>query len=328
MKEALFWETAEDGRVKCFLCPHNCLISEGKSGFCRQRKNVKGKLYTLNYGRVSSYGVDPIEKKPLYHFYPGSLIFSLGTLGCNFRCRFCQNWQIAQVEDGPAVEITPERAVELARSFKGNIGIAYTYSEPLIWYEYVLETARLAKEKGLKNVLVTNGFVNEKPLKDLLPYIDAMNIDVKGFTREFYKEYIKGDLSPVIETVERASKECHVEITTLLIPGLNDSEEDIRALSRWLGSLKRDIPLHLTRYFPNYKMDLPPTPVETMKKAREIAAAELDYVYLGNIRNEGNNTYCPRCRTLLIERTGTVKFQGLSQNGKCSNCGREINIVM
>lgn len=328
MKEALFWETAEDGRVKCFLCPHNCLISEGKSGFCRQRKNVKGKLYTLNYGRVSSYGVDPIEKKPLYHFYPGSLIFSLGTLGCNFRCRFCQNWQIAQVEDGPAVEITPERAVELARSFKGNIGIAYTYSEPLIWYEYVLETARLAKEKGLKNVLVTNGFVNEKPLKDLLPYIDAMNIDVKGFTREFYKEYIKGDLIPVIETVERASKECHVEITTLLIPGLNDSEEDIRALSRWLGSLKRDIPLHLTRYFPNYKMDLPPTPVETMKKAREIAAAELDYVYLGNIRNEGNNTYCPRCRTLLIERTGTVKFQGLSQNGKCSNCGREINIVM
>jgi pyruvate formate lyase activating enzyme len=328
MKEALFWETAEDGRVKCFLCPHNCLISEGKSGFCRQRKNVKGKLYTLNYGRVSSYGVDPIEKKPLYHFYPGSLIFSLGTLGCNFRCRFCQNWQIAQVEDGPAVEITPERAIELARSFKGNIGIAYTYSEPLIWYEYVLETARLAKEKGLKNVLVTNGFVNEKPLKDLLPYIDAMNIDVKGFTREFYKEYIKGDLSPVIETVERASKECHVEITTLLIPGLNDSEEDIRALSRWLGSLKRDIPLHLTRYFPNYKMDLPPTPVETMKKAREIAAAELDYVYLGNIRNEGNNTYCPRCRTLLIERTGTVKFQGLSQNGKCSNCGREINIVM
>jgi pyruvate formate lyase activating enzyme len=328
MKEALFWETAEDGRVKCFLCPHNCLISEGKSGFCRERKNVKGKLYTLNYGRVSSYGVDPIEKKPLYHFYPRSLIFSLGTLGCNFRCRFCQNWQIAQVEDGPAVEITPERAVELARSFKGNIGIAYTYSEPLIWYEYVLETARLAKEKGLKNVLVTNGFVNEKPLKDLLPYIDAMNIDVKGFTREFYKEYIKGDLSPVIETVERASKECHVEITTLLIPGLNDSEEDIRALSRWLGSLKRDIPLHLTRYFPNYKMDLPPTPVETMKKAREIAAAELDYVYLGNIRNEGNNTYCPRCRTLLIERTGTVKFQGLSQNGKCSNCGREINIVM
>ena len=328
MKEALFWETAEDGRVKCFLCPHNCLISEGKSGFCRQRKNVKGKLYTLNYGRVSSYGVDPIEKKPLYHFYPGSLIFSIGTLGCNFRCRFCQNWQIAQVEDGPAVEITPERAIELARSFKGNIGIAYTYSEPLIWYEYVLETARLAKEKGLKNVLVTNGFVNEKPLKDLLPYIDAMNIDVKGFTREFYKEYIKGDLSPVIETVERASKECHVEITTLLIPGLNDSEEDIRALSRWLGSLKRDIPLHLTRYFPNYKMDLPPTPVETMKKAREIAAAELDYVYLGNIRNEGNNTYCPRCRTLLIERTGTVKFQGLSQNGKCSNCGREINIVM
>ncbi|QSQ08280.1 Pyruvate formate-lyase 1-activating enzyme [Koleobacter methoxysyntrophicus] len=328
MKEALFWETAEDGRVKCFLCPHNCLISEGKSGFCRQRKNVKGKLYTLNYGRVSSYGVDPIEKKPLYHFYPGSLIFSLGTLGCNFRCRFCQNWQIAQVEDGPAVGITPERAAELARSFKGNIGIAYTYSEPLIWYEYVLETARLAKQKGLKNVLVTNGFVNEKPLKDLLPYIDAMNIDVKGFTREFYKEYIKGDLSPVIETVERASKECHVEITTLLIPGLNDSEEDIRALSRWLGSLKRDIPLHLTRYFPNYKMDLPPTPVETMKKAREIAAAELDYVYLGNIRNEGNNTYCPRCRTLLIERTGTVKFQGLSQNGKCSNCGREINIVM
>jgi len=328
MKEALFWETAEDGRVKCFLCPHNCLISEGKSGFCRQRKNVKGKLYTLNYGKVSSYGVDPIEKKPLYHFYPGSFIFSLGTLGCNFRCRFCQNWQIAQVEDGPAVEITPERTVELARSFEGNIGIAYTYSEPLIWYEYVLETARLAKEKGLKNVLVTNGFVNEKPLKDLLPYIDAMNIDVKGFTREFYKEYIKGDLSPVIETVERASKECHVEITTLLIPGLNDSEEDIRALSRWLGSFKGDIPLHLTRYFPNYKMDIPPTPVETMKEAREIAAAELNYVYLGNIRSEGNNTYCPRCRTLLIERTGTVKFQGLLQNGKCSNCGREINIVM
>lgn len=328
MKKAMFYEKREDGKVQCLLCPHTCLIKSGGIGFCRERKNIDGELYSLNYGRISSYGFEPIEKKPLYHFYPGRNIFSIGTVGCNFRCQFCQNWQIAQLSDAPTIEMPPEKVVELAASKPDNIGIAYTYSEPVIWFEYVYETARLARDKGLKNVLVTNGFIQEEPLKTLLPYIDAMNIDVKGFTEKFYKKITKGELAPVIKTVERALKHCHVEITTLVIPGFNDSDDDLSALSEWLGGLSRDIPLHFTRYFPNYKMDVIPTPIETLERAREIAEKQLDYVYIGNVwGNEGSNTRCPNCKETVVKREGfTVQIK--AENGKCIHCGQDLNIIM
>lgn len=305
MKEALFFERTENGMVHCFLCPHHCRIAPGRAGTCRVRKNIDGTLYSANYAKVSSWGMDPIEKKPLYHFFPGSWIFSVGSFGCNFRCKFCQNWQIAQLTEVPTEEISAEELVNVASRQKDNIGIAYTYNEPTIWYEYVIECASLARKKGLKNVLVTNGFIEKEPLEKLLPFIDAMNIDVKAYTEDFYRDITFGKLSPVKRTVEIAQKSCHVEITTLLIPGMNDGEDEVEALAKWLASLRKDIPLHLTRYFPNFKLDLPPTPVETIRRAREIAMKYLDYVYTGNVVDEeGSNTYCPKCGELLIARQG------------------------
>lgn len=327
MHPAMFYEKLEDGKVQCNLCPQDCIIKPGAPGFCRMRKNIDGELFSLNYARISSYGLDPIEKKPLYHFYPGSWIFSAGTLGCNFRCQFCQNWQIAQCTDVPTTSITPEGLVALARRYPKNIGIAYTYSEPMIWFEYVYDTAKLAREAGLKNVVVTNGFVREEPLKLLLTYIDAMNIDVKGFTAEFYRGITRGDLNPVLETVERAAGECHVEVTTLLIPGLNDDDRDIEALTEWLSGIDKQIPLHFSRYFPNYKMNRPPTPIATLEKARRIAKQRLEYVYIGNVPGEDNSTYCPECGEELINRDGSPAKVRLDSGNKCPNCKHPINVI-
>jgi len=327
MREAMHYEKAAGGVVCCFLCPHRCRISPGRVGMCGVRKNIDGKLYSINYARVSSWAMDPIEKKPLYHFYPGSLIFSVGSIGCNFRCKFCQNWQIAQCTDVPTQEVSPEELVLAAKRQAGNMGIAYTYNEPTVWYEYVLECTKLARQEGLKNVLVTNGFIEKEPLEELLPYIDAMNIDVKAFTESFYKELTFGSLAPVKQTVEIAQAKCHVEVTTLLIPGLNDGEGEIEELARWLSSLRRDIPLHLTRYFPNYKLDLPPTPVDRIKTARDIAMKYLDYVYTGNVAdNVGSNTYCPSCRKPVIERRG---YRTLSRvkDKKCPHCDGHISLI-
>jgi pyruvate formate lyase activating enzyme len=286
MREALYWqEGITKNSVNCLLCPQMCVIAQDKKGFCRVRQNLEGRLYTLNYGKCSSYGMDPIEKKPLYHFYPGSYIFSVGTFGCNMGCGFCQNWRIAHGEPD-TIDISPEKLVEIASGdFQGrrSIGIAYTYSEPFMWYEFIRDTAPLARQAGLKNVLVTNGFINPEPLSELLPFIDAMNIDVKGFSEKYYKNTCAGKLEPVLRTVEKANSHCHVEVTTLLVTGLNDSEEEISALADWLAGVNKDIPLHLSRYFPNYKMELPPTPLATMERAREIAQQKLKYVYLGNV---------------------------------------------
>ncbi len=329
MHKAKYWDKGEKNRVQCKLCPQLCVIGEEKKGFCRVRANENGQLFTLNYGRCSSYGIDPIEKKPLYHFYPGTNIFSVGTVGCNLRCGFCQNWSIAHGEP-ETVEISPARLVEVAEREQenGSIGIAYTYSEPLMWYEFVLDTAKLMHAKGLKNVLVTNGFINHEPFAELLPYIDAMNIDVKAFRDDFYNTTCAGELHPVKETVERVFDKCHVEITTLLVTGLNDGPDEIEELTDWLASLSPDIPLHLSRYFPNYKMDLPATPLENMELARAIALKKLNYVYVGNVQDdEGRNTYCPECKELLIDRSryqGTLK--GL-RDGKCSKCGKAISVV-
>ncbi|MGB9791036.1 MAG: AmmeMemoRadiSam system radical SAM enzyme [Thermacetogeniaceae bacterium] len=333
MREAEFYKTLGDSKVQCLLCPHMCLLSVGQRGLCRVRENIGGKLYTLNYGRVSSLGIDPIEKKPLYHFYPGRQIFSVGTFGCNFRCQFCQNWEISQGE--PATEeFSPERLVAMAlraRDGSDSVGIAYTYSEPVVWYEFVYDCAKLAHEKGLKNVLVTNGSIQEEPLMRLLPYIDAMNIDVKAFTSDYYRRVCRGELEPVLRTVERAYGNCHIELTTLLVPGMNDSDEEIEALVDWVASLGKEVPLHFSRYFPRYRMELPPTPLKTLVRAWELARRKLDYVYIGNAWELGekyDNTCCPECGALLVRRSGYyVVLSGL-EGRKCKECGAEIAVVV
>jgi len=328
MKEALFYELIdkEKGIIKCLLCPKECSIKEEKVGFCGARKNIDEKLYSLNYAKISSSGFDPIEKKPLYHFLPGSSVFSLGTVGCNFACSFCQNWTISQsnIEDVSTDNLSPEKVVHLTLQ-NDSPGIAYTYSEPLIWYEYVLDTAKLAKKSKIKNILVTNGFINHEPLIQLLPYVDAMNIDLKSFRDSFYQKYCKGSLSPVLHTIELSKKYCHVEITNLIIPGLNDSDEEIKEMTDWISSLDQNTPLHFSRYFPCYKMNISATPLSTLYKARDIAQKKLKYVYIGNIWDEdANTTYCGECKEILIKRTGykTIIF-GLDKEGKCKYCGEK-----
>ncbi len=285
MEQALFCEKLENNKARCRLCPHECVLTAGATGLCRSRKNEGGQICSLNYARVASIALDPIEKKPLYHFHPGSLILSVGTFGCNFKCGYCQNWSIAH-RDAHTTKMTPEELADLAVAYvgKGNIGVAYTYNEPTIWIEFVLETSRLVRERGLANVLVTNGFISPEPLEELLPLTDAMNIDVKAFSEGFYEKYCKGSLADVKKTVERAAQSCHVEITTLVIPGLNDSHEEIAELAQWLSTIDPDIVLHLSRFFPGYRMnDIPPTPRSTLENARESALQYLSHVYLGNI---------------------------------------------
>jgi len=284
-KPAVFYIKEEDLKVKCTLCPHRCVLAPDKSGVCGTRKNIGGNLYTLNYGKVTSIALDPIEKKPLNNFKPGRMILSVGTFGCNLKCSFCQNWTIAH-EIPRHYKITPEelknKAVELIP--EGNIGVAYTYNEPSTWYEFVYDTSVLIKEAGLSNVLVTNGYIEREPLEKLIPFIDAMNIDLKAYTDSFYRDICKGHLKHVKDTIEFAASKCHVEVTMLVIPGLNDSVLDIALASKWLSSLSPDIVLHLTRFFPNYKMrNRIPTPIQTLENARKEALKYLNYVYLGNV---------------------------------------------
>jgi pyruvate formate lyase activating enzyme len=287
-KEARYWETAESGKIKCRLCPHNCLISSGNRGLCGVRENEAGALYTLNYGLVSSLALDPIEKKPLNRFFPGSLILSAGSIGCNFTCPFCQNHSIARARPGEVETryIPPEELAESAGALKasGNIGVAYTYNEPMIWFEYVLDAARAVRKRDMKNVLVTNGYVSGEPLKELLPFIDAMNIDLKAFDPGFYKSVVRGGLAEVMKTIAAAAKACHVEVTTLVIPGLNDAVEDTKKMAQWLANLSPDLPLHLSRFFPRYEMtDRTPTPRHSLNELALAAREFLNYVYIGNV---------------------------------------------
>jgi pyruvate formate lyase activating enzyme len=327
-KEALFWEKREDGKIQCLLCPAGCLIADGKVGVCMGRKNEGGILYATNYGRLVSIAIDPIEKKPLYHFHPGTQILSTGPNGCNMKCQQCQNWTISQ-EESPTEFLTPEDLVRIA-SKENSVGIAYTYTEPLIWYEYVLDTAKIARENNLANVLVTNGYIHEEPLKELLPYIDAMNIDLKSMDDDFYKKICKAKLAPVLRAIELSHQnEIHIEITNLLIPTLNDSEEQVQKLVDFVAGLSDRIPVHFSRYFPAYQMDLPPTPMESLQKAFLLAKRRLKYVFVGNayIPNT-SNTYCPQCNNLLVKRNGYhTAVVGIKEK-KCGNCRVAVDVVM
>lgn len=330
-KEAMYYDKTENRYVICMLCPHECRIAPGKYGICRVRNNIDGILYTRNYGKISALAMDPVEKKPLYHYYPGKYILSLGTVGCNFRCSFCQNHHIAQQgmneeQRYDFYEADQDYLLKLCRQEKDCIGIAYTYNEPSIWYEYVLETASYIKEKGFKNVLVTNGYISERALSELLPYIDAMNIDLKGFTEKYYKDLCGGSLEHVKRTVKEAALKCHVEITTLIVPNMNDSEKEMDELSKWLSSIKTSIPLHLSRYFPMYKMREESTSIETLNTLKKVADGNLEYVYIGNLKSSASNTYCPKCRALLIRRSGGISIEHLD-NGVCSKCGNIIDIT-
>ena len=282
MKEALFYERQRDGAVVCGLCPHACLIFPGKVGLCGVRRNIEGRLLAESYGCISSLSLDPIEKKPLKRFYPGSLILSVGCYGCNMKCAYCQNYSISQ-QKPETNAASPEELLRIAENTAGNIGIAFTYNEPLVGVEYILDAAPLFKDAGMKVVLVTNGMINAEPLETLLPYTDAMNIDVKVFDAARYKE-LGGDLSTVIKTVEKCAAVCHVEITSLIVPGQNDGVGDMQALAEWLNGISPEIPLHISRFFPRYKiLDGEPTPVKTMSALAETAREHLKYVYLGNV---------------------------------------------
>lgn len=276
--------------IRCDICPHGCLIAEGRKGFCGGRANKNGRMVAENYGKITSIALDPIEKKPLRKFHPGSSILSVGSYGCNLRCSFCQNYTISmEREPERFFEMTPEDLTDRALSLVslGNIGIAYTYNEPLIGYEFVRDCAKSAAEKGLLNVVVTNGYINEGPLKALLPYIDALNIDLKSFSPEFYRA-ISGDLDVVKNSIRLAAAECHVEVTTLIIPGENDGGEEMKELSRWLASVDPHIPLHISRFFPAFRMsDRRPTPGETIDRLAGIAREALQCVYGGNL-HQGN----------------------------------------
>jgi len=326
-REALYYEKREDGKVQCHLCPHTCVILQGKTGICRVRENREGVLYTKIYGEVSSVAMDPIEKKPLYHFYPGSSILSIGTVGCSFRCRFCQNYSISQNPDHPTQYYSPEDLVSIAKN-RDSVGIAYTYTEPLIWYEYVLDCCKLARKAGLRNVFVTNGYINREPLMELLPFADAFNIDLKGMNEDFYRKEVGGKLKGVLDTIAEVSKhrEIVLEVTTLVIPGYNDSDEEMEELTGFLSSLRPDIPYHLSAYYPMYQFTAPPTPLRTLERLKKVAMLKMQYVYLGNVSGP-TNTLCHNCGALLVERHGYAVRIGQYNEGKCTSCGTAVSIV-
>ena len=318
----------EEGRGICELCPRGCRLREGAVGACRARAMSGGRIIPRTYGAVTSMSIDPIEKKPLYHFMPGAGILSVGTYGCNLSCKFCQNWEISQREAGHR-QLTPEELARLAESTRGqSVGVAYTYSEPLVWYEFVHDCVGLIHERGLVNVLVTNGYINREPFGELLPYIDAVNIDLKAFSSEFYKSVCGGDLEPVLRSIRQAYESgCHVELTTLVVPGLNDSGEEMDSLATWIAALSPDIPLHVSRYFPSYRMTAPPTPMPALQACVEAARTRLHYVYVGNATVPGgSDTVCPSCGTTVIRRHGYDHVEVLLSGSSCPECGAGIPV--
>lgn len=333
IKEAILYEKVNE-RVRCSVCNRRCSIPEGGRGFCLTRENRNGKLYSLIYAAVSSAAVDPIEKKPLFHFYPGSFVYSLGTVGCNFRCKHCQNWNISQavIDEAYTEDIPPEEAIETTKRYNCR-SIAWTYNEPTIWLEYTLDCAKLAHKDDIKTVYVTNGYMTEETLELLSPLLDAANIDLKGMTDEFYKTVCSAKLQPVLDSIKwMHDAGIHIEVTNLIIPGYNDSEDELRALVRFMvDEVGVEVPLHFTRFYPHYKMQhLPPTPTETLLKAREIALEEgMRYVYVGNVPGlSEENTYCYNCGELLVQRYGFQINRLNLKKGRCPSCNAKIDIII
>jgi pyruvate formate lyase activating enzyme len=340
MRESLFYKKLDGKRVQCQACNHYCQIAPGSRGVCGVRENRDGKLYSLVYGKIAAKNIDPIEKKPLFHFFPGTKSLSIATVGCNFRCLYCQNADIAQLpkenilfqqENVPGINLTPENVVSEAL-LSGTLSISYTYSEPTIFIEFALETMRLAQKKKIKNIWVTNGYTSKEVLKEALPYLDAANIDIKGFTEEFYNKVCGAKLKPVLETAKAMKRAgVWVEITTLVVPGQNDTGEHFKGIAKFIANeLGKETPWHISKFFPTYKLgNLSPTPPSSMLQAYELGKkAGLQYVYLGNLPlAEYETTVCPNCGEKVIERTG-YEIVRRDKNGKCAECGENLNLIL
>jgi pyruvate formate lyase activating enzyme len=316
-------------RIECYLCPHHCSLAPGKTGICGVRKNTGEKIELMTYGVLSGYSLDPVEKKPLYHFFPGRNILSIGSYGCNMSCDFCQNFHISQkVPESLIPEVTINKIIKDALSTEKNIGIAFTYNEPIVGFEYIRDIAETAKKEGLYTVMVSNGYVDCEPLAEIVKFIDAFNIDLKAFNNDFYRKLTGAELEPVKESLKQiAASGKHLEITTLIIPDQNDSEKEMESESEWIArELGEYVPLHLSRYFPTYKRENPATPEDSLKRLFNIASGNLDYVYLGNTQpNTGQNTSCPVCGTEVTIRSGyKTRLVNLNEDGKCTCCGNLI----
>jgi pyruvate formate lyase activating enzyme len=332
MKESMFYENL-NGKVRCHLCNHQCVIKEGKRGICSVRENREGKLYSLVYGRSVAIGIDPIEKKPFFNFYPGSTAYSISTVGCNFRCLNCQNWDISQMPKGKegriiGEELPPEKIVADAKS-RGCKSIAYTYTEPTIFFEYAYDTAKLAHKEGIENVFVTNGYTSTEAIKEIAPFLAAANIDLKGFSEDFYHKVSGAKLQPVLDNIRLYKElEVWVEVTTLIIPGYSDDENQLKEIAGFIKSVDENIPWHVSAFYPAFKLpDVPPTTAETLRKARDIGIkAGLRYVYEGNIPGEGGeNTYCYSCGEPVIKRYGFQIIENKLENGKCPKCRTQMD---
>ena len=329
--EALLYEKLADGRVRCRLCNHRCVIAEGMRGLCHVRQNTNQTLFSLSYGRAVAEHVDLVEKKPLFHFYPGSTAYSIGTAGCNFRCRWCQNWQISQTPRDQlwmqGQSILPAQIVAAAKH-AGSRSIAYTYTEPTVFFEYAYETAQLAHENGLANLLVTNGYMTREAWDMFRPWLDAANVDLKGFRESTYRKYVGARLQPILDNMKHLKQQgVWLEVTTLVIPGINDDPSELQDAATFVArELGSETPWHISRFFPAYQMtEVPPTPLATLQQAQQIGRdAGLAYVYLGNVQDEAS-TFCPGCGELLIRRTllGVVENQVLSE-GRCPSCGADV----
>jgi pyruvate formate lyase activating enzyme len=330
MKKASFYHR-ENQNIRCLLCPHGCLIKPDQRGICGVRENRNGSLVSLIWGRLSAINSDPIEKKPLYHFFPDTEILSLGSFGCNLSCLFCQNHGIAQrdysaIEDKTVIE--PDQIIK--RIGESHCGVAFTYNEPIVWFEYMISCAGKVKNACKKTVLVSNGYINSEPLKSLIPVIDAFSIDLKAFNDRFYKEISGGSLEPVKNSLMQiAHSSSHLEVDYLVIPGLNDDTNEFHSMLKWYcDHLGRHVPLHINRYFPHHRMNRPMTPERTLKELFDRASEELDYVYAGNIRTDwGHDTFCPACHKKIIEREGG-RINVLNRSSQCVNCGYQLNIIM
>jgi pyruvate formate lyase activating enzyme len=332
--EARYFIRLEDQKVKCLLCPHQCLINEGQKGICHVRYNEKGVLNTLNYNSFSAINFDPVEKKPLYHFHPGNEILSLGALGCNFHCKCCQNYEISQTDPATfprTMKLSDAEIIKMAESRPGNIGIAFTYNEPTVGFEQIIDISKESKLKGLKNVIVSNGYINSEPLAEILEYTDAFNIDIKSFNEEVHKKFTGGELNFVLKNlIQIYAAHKHLEITYLIVPGVNDSISEFKELIEWISkNLGKNVPLHISRYYPRYKMTTSATQPEVILEWAALASHVLNYVYAGNIsESEYHETRCPQCSKIIVSREGySLSVKNFGKRGECLFCGQQIVIL-